>query len=138
MTEDRSMQAEEALARVRKLDAAVRRESRWGVRHLALYAVAGFVFTFVVGMLDGPAIAVASVVWAAFTVGISLWAARQKVHREGYGRRQRVVIAVWGAVYAVVICLGSEQHDANPLWWLLGAVATAAPAAVGAVVESRA
>ncbi|MEU8550491.1 hypothetical protein AB0C81_26510 [Streptomyces roseoverticillatus] len=137
MTEDRPMQAEEALARMRELDAVVRRQSRWGVRYLALFALASLAFTYTVGMLHGEAIAVATVAWIVFVAGTSLWAARQQVHREGYARRQGLVMVGWGTTYAIAVSVGSDLYAGNPAWWAPAAVATAVPAAIGAVVESR-
>ncbi|MEU2790534.1 hypothetical protein [Streptomyces sp. NPDC007100] len=139
MSTDSPAQAKEALALAAKLNIAVRRGSRWCVRYFASYAAVSCAFTFIVGMSgSGPAFAVATAAWVLFVAGISIWAARQQVHRKGFGRRQSIVIAAWGAVYVTAISVGTSQFPGNAAWWGPAALATAIPPAIGAIRENRA
>ncbi|MFE1409427.1 hypothetical protein ACIGFK_16505 [Streptomyces sp. NPDC085524] len=127
-----------ALGRAVELEKAALRRSGWYGRYLAVFG-AGQLFLVPMALLwRGPAAGAAFAVAQALIVGgLSLYAARQRVMRRGFGLRHGVIIGTWGVLFAATVVLGANVFTGNVAFAAAGALVCALPAAIGARLELR-
>lgn len=132
-----------AAARARLADAervqdAVRRRAKWYARYLTIFGLATIPVVTAAGFVDGPVSStVFTLVWSAFVVGISVWGHRFGANRRGFARTHFTWLAIWLALYAVVLFGGLAWFPHQLAWYLPGGVATSLPCFVTAYLEAR-
>ncbi|MER7988210.1 hypothetical protein ABTY53_21885 [Streptomyces noursei] len=127
-----------ALARAKVLETTVRNGTRWAARYQVLYGCAAGLMVLSIGLLKAPyGVAIGSAFWVAAIAGLSIYAARQRVARQGYAARRGVLIGVWGVLYAAVLVPGLLVFQGVAAWWVAGAVAVALPGLIGGYLEAR-
>lgn len=127
-----------ALARARELDASVRSGARWYVRYQFVYGIAAALTVLAVGLLRHPwGVAVATAFWAGIVAGLSVYAARQPVVQQGFGRRHLRLVLVWALLYVTVLVPGVCWFEGVAAWWVPGAVVVALPGLIGGYLEAR-
>lgn len=127
-----------ALGRAAGLEKAARRRSGWYARYLWAFA-AGQLVLVPVAVL-GHGLASALVFGAANTLlvtGLSVYAARQRVVRRGFGVKHGVLVGTWAVVFALTVTLGSTAFGRGLPFAAVAALACALPLAVGAWSETR-
>lgn len=125
MAEYASQEAAAALDRAQKLSSTVRDGTRWYVGYQLIYGCASAVLVLCIGLLSWPygmAIGIGS--WCATITGLSVYAARQRVARRGFGGRHGIMIASWGCSTARCCSLapcgsrGPWRGGFPAQWWL--------------------
>ncbi|MFE1765066.1 hypothetical protein ACWDBF_33765 [Streptomyces angustmyceticus] len=127
-----------ALDRMQRLSSTVRDGARWYVRYQLVYGCASAVLVLSIGLLDRPyGVTIGIGLWCVAIAGLSVYAARQRVARRGFGRRHGIMIALWGLLYGVVLAPGTMWFPGNLAWWVPGALVVALPGLIGAYLEAR-
>ncbi|MCK7624576.1 hypothetical protein MUU72_15955 [Streptomyces sp. RS10V-4] len=127
-----------ALTRAEELGITVRKSTRWYVWYQLVFGVAAGLMVLAIGLVKAPwGTAFGGTFWAAVIAGLSLYAARQRVARRGFGRWHAVLVASWGVLYGVVLSLGLIFFPGVAAWWVAGAVAVALPGLIGGFLEAR-
>ncbi|MFJ1867320.1 hypothetical protein ACIOD1_22145 [Streptomyces sp. NPDC088097] len=130
--------AKEALARSAGLEHTARARSGWYARYLWVFAAGQLVLVPLALLWHGPAQAIAfAVLNAALVGGLSVYAARQRVVRRGFGLKHGLVIGTWGALFGVGVGLGTTVFADRTGFAVAAAVACALPPAIGALSETR-
>ncbi|MFE1176999.1 hypothetical protein [Streptomyces sp. NPDC058773] len=138
MAEYASHDAAAALARAQELGSTVRKGTKWYVRYQVIYGCAAAFMVLATGLLPTPhGVAIGTGVWVAAIVGLSVFAARQRVARRGFGRWHAVLITVWTALSIAVLLPGSLWYQGAVWWWVPGAVVVALPGLIGGYLEAR-
>ncbi|WP_336054087.1 hypothetical protein [Streptomyces sp. CA2R101] len=138
MAEYASQEAAAALARARKLSSTVRDGTRWYVGYQVIYGCASAVLVLCIGLLGRPyGLAIGVGFWCVTIAGLSVYAARQRVARRGFGRRHGIMIASWGLLYGAVLFPGTMWFPGALAWWVPGALVVALPGLIGAYLEAR-
>ncbi|MFE2549649.1 hypothetical protein ACFXGI_14030 [Streptomyces sp. NPDC059355] len=128
-----------ALGRAAGAEKAARRRSGWYARYLAAFAGAQLVLVpMAVLWVRGP---VSAVVFGAanalLVTALSVYAARQRVVRRGFGAKHGVLVGSWAAVFALTVTVGTAVFGHGAPFAAVGALACALPLAVGAWTETR-
>ncbi|MFD7556442.1 MULTISPECIES: hypothetical protein [unclassified Streptomyces] len=127
-----------ALGRASELEKAALRRSGWYGRYLAVFGGSQLFLVPMALLWRGPAAGAAFAMAQALIVGgLSLYAARQRVMRRGFGILHGLVIGTWGLLFAATVVLGVNVFTGNVAFAATGAVVCALPAAVGAALELR-
>ncbi|MFJ7586220.1 hypothetical protein ACIQZO_02220 [Streptomyces sp. NPDC097617] len=127
-----------ALGRAAGLEKAARRRSGWYARYLWAFAAGQLVLVPVAVLWRGPVSAVVfGVANALLVTGLSVYAARQRVVRRGFGVKHGVLVGSWAAVFALTITLGTSVFGRGAGFAAVAALACALPLAVGAWTETR-
>ncbi|AWN28826.1 hypothetical protein RB199_35210 [Streptomyces libani] len=138
MAEYASRDAAAALARAKELGSTVRNGTKWYVRYQVIYGCAAAVMVLSVGLLAPPyGVAIGTGIWVATIVALSVYAARQRVARRGFGRRHAGLITVWALLFLAVLIPGTLWHQGAASWWVPGAVVVALPGLIGGYLEAR-
>ncbi|MFG2830141.1 hypothetical protein ACGFWI_22190 [Streptomyces sp. NPDC048434] len=138
MSEYASKEAAAALDRVRKLSSTVRDGAKWSVWYQLVYGCAAAVLVLSIGLLGRPyGLAIGTGLWCVTITGLSVYAARQRVARRGFGWRHGVMIASWGLLYSAVLVPGTMWFPGVLAWWVPGALVVALPGLIGAYLEAR-
>ncbi|MFG2531517.1 hypothetical protein [Streptomyces sp. NPDC048516] len=138
MSEYASQEAAAALDRAQKLSSKVRKGTRWYVWYYLIFGCATAIQVLFTGLLARPhGVAIGGGLWCATIVGLSLYVARQRVARRGFGWRLGVVIASWGLLYSAVLVPGLTWFQGDPAWWGPGALVVALPGLMSAYLEAR-
>ncbi|MFF8787246.1 hypothetical protein [Streptomyces sp. NPDC015125] len=138
MSEYASQEAAAALDRAQKLSSTVRAGARWYVWYQLIYGCASAVLVLSIGLLGRPyGVAIGIGLWCATITGLSVYVARQRVARRGFGVRHGVLIASWGLLYGAVLAPGTIWFPGVLAWWVPGALVVALPGLVGAYLEAR-
>ncbi|MCX5196668.1 hypothetical protein OOK31_22710 [Streptomyces sp. NBC_00249] len=133
-----SAEAAGVLGRAAALERAARAGSGWYGRYLGVFAVGQLVLVPMALLWHGPAAAaVFAVVNTAMVTGLSVYAARQRVIRRGFGLRHGLVIGVWAVAFAAAVVLGSTVFTDHVGFAAVAALVCALPAALGARSELR-
>ncbi len=127
------------LARADLATARVRREARWAVRYLAVFAVGFAVLTLVLGMVFPLwlRLTVAGALWIPLVTGTVLWAKRRRASSRGVGTRLGWAFGLTGALYTAAVVVGTPAQLGNTAYWLPAALVVALPMAVAARLEAR-
>ncbi|MEU9115082.1 hypothetical protein AB0D04_25670 [Streptomyces sp. NPDC048483] len=130
--------AGETLRRAAGLEKAARARSGWYARCLWAFAAWQLVFFPMALLWHGSA---APMVYqpanALLVAGLSVYAARQRVVRRGFGLRHGVLMASWGVAFGLTLALGYTVFVDSPAFAAAGAVVCALPLATGAWLEMR-
>ncbi|GAB7031778.1 hypothetical protein AB0G35_18735 [Streptomyces sp. NPDC021749] len=127
-----------ALARAQELSSTVRASTKWYVRYQVIYGCGAGMMVLALGLLGQPyGTAVGSVFWCATVGGLSVYAARQRVARRGFGRWHAGLITAWALLYAAVLAPGLIWFQGVTAWWVAGAVLVALPGLIGGYAEAR-
>ncbi|WP_159471364.1 hypothetical protein OG879_21885 [Streptomyces caniferus] len=138
MSEYASKDAAAALDRMQKLSSTVRDGTRWYVRYQLVYGCAAAVLVLFIGLLERPyGVTIGSGLWCVAITGLSVYAARQRVARRGFGWRHGVMMTCWGLLYGAVLIPGTMWFPGDPAWWVPGALVVALPGLIGAYLEAR-
>ncbi|WP_043265556.1 hypothetical protein [Streptomyces sp. CT34] len=138
MGEYASSDAAAALARVEELGSTVRNGGKWYVRYQVIYGLAAGLVVLSIGLVKHPyGVAVGVGFWCATVAGLSVYAARQRVSRLGFGRRHAAMIILWGLLYLAVLLPGTFWFKGAAAWWVPGAVVVALPGLIGGYLEAR-
>ncbi|MEF3117349.1 hypothetical protein [Streptomyces chrestomyceticus] len=126
------------LERAAAMERAARARSGWYARYLWIFAAGQSVLVPMALLWHGLAAALTfTLVMTALVTGISLYAARQRIVRRGFGVRHGVLIGLWAAVYSASILFGQLVLVDSPAFAAVAASACALPLVVGAVLERR-
>ncbi|MFF4448076.1 hypothetical protein [Streptomyces sp. NPDC001502] len=127
-----------ALGRAAGLEQAARRRSGWYARYLWAFAGGQLVLVPIAVLWHGPvSAAVFAVTNALLVTGLSVYAARQRVVRRGFGVKHGVLVGSWAVVFALSITLGTAAFGHGVPFAAVAALACALPLAVGAWTETR-
>ncbi|MFJ8011389.1 hypothetical protein [Streptomyces sp. NPDC096339] len=127
-----------ALGRAAELERAALRRSDWYGRYLAVFGGSQLFMVPMALLWRGPvAGAVFAVAQALIVGGLSVYAARQRVMRRGFGLRHGVIIGTWGLLFAATVVLGVNVFTGDAAFAAAGALVCALPAAIGARLELR-
>lgn len=130
--------AAEALRQADKVESAAWRGSDWYLRFLLVYGLAQLAMAPVLVLGQGPvSIFVPVGVNTAVVLGLSVYTARQRTVRRGFGIRHGAVIGSWGVAWALTASLGTTVLHESPSFAVLATLACALPFAVGAWFEIR-
>ncbi|MFD5890401.1 hypothetical protein ACFWHQ_31105 [Streptomyces sp. NPDC060334] len=123
----------------KRMERAALLNSGWYARYLWAFGAGQLVLVPVSLLWHGVAQAVVFATANMLLVGgMSVYAARQRVVRRGFGLKHGLVIGTWSVVFAATVVLGTEVFRDNLAFTVVAAVACALPAVVGAVTERRA
>ncbi|MCX5405479.1 hypothetical protein OHA37_16485 [Streptomyces sp. NBC_00335] len=121
-----------------KTEAAALRRSDWYTRYLWVFAAGQLALVPLAVLWHGLASALAFGLGNTLLVtGLSVYAARQRVVRRGFGLKHGLVIGSWAVLFALSVSLGTTVFAAAPAFAAVAAPACALPPAVGAWLESR-
>ncbi|MFG2486743.1 MULTISPECIES: hypothetical protein [Streptomyces] len=127
-----------ALGRAAGLEQAARQRSGWYARYLWAFAAGQLVLVPIAVLWRGPVSGVVFAVTNALLVtGLSVYAARQRVVRRGFGVKHGVLVGSWAVVFALSITLGTAAFGHGVAFAAVAALACALPPAVGAWTETR-
>ncbi|MFF4606986.1 hypothetical protein ACFY12_30170 [Streptomyces sp. NPDC001339] len=127
-----------ALARAQELSSKVRDSSRWYVWYQVIYGCASGLLVLAIGLLDHPyGVAIGITCWCLVIGGLSVYAARQRVSRRGFGRWHGGLIGTWALLYNAVLIPGCIWFPGVAAWWVPGALVVALPGLIGAYLEAR-
>ncbi|BDM72980.1 hypothetical protein HEK616_64670 [Streptomyces nigrescens] len=133
-----SEDAAAALARAQELSSTVRASTKWSVRYQVIYGCGSGVMVLALGLLGQPyGVVLGSIFWCATVGGLSVYAARQRVARRGFGRWRAGLIIAWGLLYNAVLVPGLIWFRGVTAWWVAGAVLVALPGLIGGYAEAR-
>ncbi|WKD35171.1 hypothetical protein [Streptomyces xanthophaeus] len=133
-----SAKAVGALGRAAGLEQAARRRSGWYARYLWVFAAGQLVLVPIAVLWQGPVSgAVFAVTNGLLVTGLSVYAARQRVVRRGFGVKHGVLVGSWAVVFALSITLGTAAFGHGVPFAVAAALACALPLAVGAWTETR-
>ncbi|MFF4419312.1 hypothetical protein ACFY04_00735 [Streptomyces sp. NPDC001549] len=133
-----SAKAVGALGRAAGLEQAARQRSGWYARYLWAFAAGQLVLVPIAVLWHGPLSGVVFAVTNALLVtGLSVYAARQRVVRRGFGVKHGVLVGSWAVVFALSITLGTAAFGHGVPFAAVAALACALPLAVGAWTETR-
>ncbi|MGG7572131.1 hypothetical protein [Streptomyces sirii] len=127
-----------ALARAQELRSTVKDGTKWYVRYQVIYGCASALLVLAIGLLGRPhGVALGIGFWCAVVVGLSVYAARQRVARLGFGRRHSGMIIAWALLYGAVLVPGMIWFQDAAAWWVSGALVVALPGLIGGYLEAR-
>lgn len=133
-----SEDAAAALARAQELGSTVREGTRWYVRYQVIYGCASALVVLAIGLLGKPyGVAIGIGFWCAVIAGLSVYSARQRVARRGFGRRYAGMIIACGVLYGAVLTPGTIWFPGVAAWWVPGALVVALPGLIGGYLEAR-
>ncbi|MGW8557923.1 hypothetical protein [Streptomyces tubercidicus] len=138
MGEYASRDAAAALARAQELGSTVRSGAKWYVWYQVIFGCSAAVMALCIGLLAAPqGVAIGTGIWVATIAGLSVYSARQRVARRGFGRWHAGLITVWALLYLAVLLPGVFWHQGAAAWWVPGALVVALPGLIGSYVEAR-
>ncbi|MEW2085808.1 hypothetical protein [Streptomyces sp. NPDC005283] len=128
-----------ALKRANLAESATRRRgSGWYARYLVVFAAGQLLLVPMAVLWQGRSAAlVFAVVNAVLVGGLSMYAARQRVIRRGFGARHGTLIGSWAVAYSLTVALSVSAFRGSAVFAVVGAVWCALPPAVGAWQETR-
>ncbi|WP_404960698.1 hypothetical protein [Streptomyces sp. 147326] len=127
-----------ALGRAAGMEKAARARSGWYARYLWAFAAGQLVLVPVAVLGRGPvAVTVMGVINVLLVSGLSVYAARQRVVRRGFGVKHGVLIGSWATVFALMVLLGTTVFGRSVPFAAGAALACALPLALGAWTEMR-
>ncbi|MFB7181792.1 hypothetical protein ACFCYI_29310 [Streptomyces sp. NPDC056257] len=133
-----SVEAAGALGRAAGMEKAARARSGWYARYLWVYAAGQLVLVPLAVLGRGPvAVALMGAINVLLVSGLSLYAARQRVVRRGFGAKHGVLIGSWAAVFALSVVSGVTVFGRSVPFAAAAALACALPLALGAWSETR-
>ncbi|MFH8405737.1 hypothetical protein ACH4FX_13310 [Streptomyces sp. NPDC018019] len=120
------------------MERAARLRSGWYARYLWTYAAGQLVLVPIALLWHGTVAAtVFALVNTCLVTGLTVYAARQRSVRRGFGARHGALMACWGVLYSAVLLLGNLAFADSRVFAAVAAVACALPLAVGAWLETR-
>ncbi|MFD9209756.1 hypothetical protein ACFVZM_26215 [Streptomyces sioyaensis] len=138
MAEYASKDAMAALARAQELRATVRDGTKWYAWYQVIFGGAAAVMVLSIGLISRPhGVAIGCGMWFAVIIGLSVYAARQRVARSGFRRRHATLITVWALLYGGVLSAGLIWFPGVVAWWVPGALLVALPGLIGGYLETR-
>lgn len=138
MAEYASQDAVAALARAQELRSTVRDGTKWYAWYQVIYGIAAAAMVLSIGLISGPyGVAIGSGIWTAVLIGLSVYAARQRVARWGFQRRHASLLTAWGLLYGGVLSGGLIWFPGVVAWWVPGALLVALPGLIGGYLEAR-
>jgi hypothetical protein len=137
-TPSAAQDAAAALARAQELRSTVKDGTKWYVRYQVIYGCASAVMVLAIGLLGRPhGVALGIGFWVAVITGLSVYSARQRVSRVGFGRWHAGLIIAWALLYGAVLVPGMIWFQDAAAWWVPGALVVALPGLIGGYVEAR-
>ncbi|MCF3103201.1 hypothetical protein IPZ58_16670 [Streptomyces roseoverticillatus] len=129
---------EGALGRAADVEKAARARSGWYARYLWAFAAGQLILVPIAVLWHGFASAMAFGLVNTFLVtGLSVYAARQRVVRRGFGVKHGVVVGSWAIVFVLTVTLGNAVFANSPAFAAVAALGCALPLATGAWLEMR-
>ncbi|MGW7412843.1 hypothetical protein [Streptomyces sp. NPDC054863] len=130
--------AAEALRQADRVESAAWRGSNWYLRFLLVFGLAQFAIAPVLVLRQGPASTFVAVgVNTVVVITMSVYAARQRTVRRGFGIRHGAVIGGWGVAFGLTAALGTTVLHGSALFATVATLACILPFAVGAWFEIR-
>jgi hypothetical protein len=130
--------ATEALRRAERVESAAWQGSNWYLRILLIFGLAQLVIAPSVVLLEHPASTFVPVgVNTAAVVAMSVYSARQRTLRKGFGVRHSLVIGGWAIAFILTALLGTNALHANVLFAAGATAACVLPFALGTWFEIR-
>ncbi|MEU8888706.1 hypothetical protein [Streptomyces sp. NPDC048442] len=130
--------AAEALRQADRVESAAWQGSSWYLRFLLVFGLAQLVIAPTLVLWRGPASTFVAIgVNTAVVIAMSVYAARQRTLRRGFGIRHGAVIGGWGVAFGLTAALGTTFLHGNTLFAAVATLACALPFAVGAWFEIR-
>ncbi|MEJ8644779.1 hypothetical protein WKI68_32935 [Streptomyces sp. MS1.HAVA.3] len=127
-----------ALGRAAGLEKAAREHSGWYARYLWAFAAGQLVLVPMAVLWHGLTSAlVFAAANTALVTGLSVYAARQRVVRRGFGVKHGVLLGSWTVLFALTVTLGNTAFGSSVPFAAVAAVGCALPLAVGAWSETR-
>ncbi|MFJ3921891.1 hypothetical protein [Streptomyces sp. NPDC090022] len=126
-----------ALGRAAALEKAARRGSGWYERYLMVFGAGQLVLVPMVLLWHGAGALVFAVAHGLLVAALSVYAARQRAVRRGFGVRHVAVVGVWGMFFAVTVILGTTVFVDQVPFAVGGTLLCALPVAVGLWNERR-
>ncbi|MEU5544939.1 hypothetical protein AB0G85_21475 [Streptomyces sioyaensis] len=127
-----------ALAREQELRSTVRDGTKWYAWYQVTFGSAAAVMVLSIGLISRPyGVAIGCGIWFTVIIGLSIYAARQRVARLGFQRRHASLIIVWGLLYGGVLSAGLIWFPRVVAWWVPGALLVALPGLIGGYLEAR-
>ncbi|MDJ0462384.1 hypothetical protein [Streptomyces sp. H27-C3] len=131
-------EAVEALGRAGTVERAALHDSGWYARYLLVFAAGQLVLVPVAVLWHGLAAAlVFALANAALVGGLSVYAAKQRVVRRGFGVRHGTPIGSWAVLFGLTVALSVTVFVDSPAFAVVAALGCALPPAVGARQEMR-
>ncbi len=128
----------DALGRAAAVEKAARLRSGWYARYLWVYAAGQLVLVPTALLGHGPVAALLfTLVNGGLITGLSVYAARQRIVRRGFGARHGVLIGAWAVLYTAAVFLGKSAFEDSRAFAAVAAAVCALPLAVGALLETR-
>lgn len=127
-----------ALARAQELRSTVRDGTKWYAWYQVIFGSAAAVMVLSIGLISKPyGVAIGCGIWITVIIGLSVYAARQRVARLGFQRRHAGLIIAWGLLYGGVLSAGLIWFPGVVAWWVPGALLVALPGLIGGYLETR-
>ncbi|MEU9161187.1 hypothetical protein AB0D29_13065 [Streptomyces sp. NPDC048424] len=134
----KAVEAAGALGRAAGMEKAARARSGWYARYLWAFAAGQLVLVPLAVLGRGPvAVILMGVINVLLVSGLSLYAARQRVVRRGFGVKHGVLVGSWAVVFALMVLLGTTVFGRSVPFAAGAALACALPLALGAWSEMR-
>ncbi|MEN2417685.1 hypothetical protein AABB02_06225 [Streptomyces rimosus] len=128
----------DALGRAAAVEKAARLRSGWYARYLWVYAAGQLVLVPTALLGHGPAAALLfTLVNGGLVTGLSVYAARQRIVRRGFGARHGVLIGAWAVLCTAAVFLGTSAFEDSRVFAAVAAAVCALPLTVGASLETR-
>ncbi|KOT59208.1 hypothetical protein ADK43_16920 [Streptomyces rimosus subsp. rimosus] len=126
------------MGRAAAVEKAARLRSGWYARYLWVYAAGQLVLVPTALLGHGPVAALLfTLVNGGLVTGLSVYAARQRIVRRGFGARHGVLIGAWAVLYTAAVFLGKSAFEDSRAFAVVAAAVCALPLAVGALLETR-
>jgi hypothetical protein len=127
-----------ALSRADSLENTAWRRSGWYLNFLLLYGAAQLLTVPALVLLPHPVGVLVSVgLHTVVVLGLSVYTARQRTVRPGFGRRHAAVLAGWAVAFALTAWLGSTVLHGSVAFAVAASSACVLPLAAGAWCEIR-
>jgi hypothetical protein len=117
----------------------VRGVARWYALYAGIYALASVTCALAVGLIANTVVSmtVFGVVWGTTMVGLTVYAARQRVAPPHFVRTHLLMILSWALAWILVVVGGPLLAPGSVTWYLPGALLTAVPPLVAAALVVR-
>lgn len=130
--------AAEALGRIARMEDASRRQGGWYTRYLLVFGATQLFLVPAVLLGQGTVVAaVALCLYVVAIAGLSLYAARQRAVRRGFGLRHGLAIGTWAVVYGAAVVLGGTVFVDSVPFTVVATVCCVLPLAATVVLERR-
>jgi hypothetical protein len=122
-----------ALTQAEHLSGQSRAAGRWYARYLVLFGLAGIALALGVGRFGGwPGTLIVTGLYLGFVAVLTVWGLSRPAVMAGMGRLHGLTIGGSMALWGMTVGLGTTVFRDQLGWWLVGGLAMAVPAFIGA------